>query len=75
MIPSMHGFFAEHTVHCSQAKALQDNCNALTKELNILKLKYEQAEEENRRISEELRIRKEKVGCPPDCLQEREVHT
>ena len=60
----MHGFFAERAVHCSQAKALQDNCDALTKELNILKLKHGQAEEENRRISEELRIKKEKVRCP-----------
>ena len=62
-------------MHCSQAKALQDNCNALTKELNMLKLRYGQAEEENRRISEELRIKKEKVCCPLDCLQEGEVHT
>ena len=73
--PFMHGFFAERAVHCPQAKALQDNCSALTKELNILKLKYGQAEEENRRISEELRIKKEKVRCPLHCLQERKVHT
>ena len=58
-----------------QAKALQDNCDALTKEMDVLKLKNRQAEEENWRISEELRIKKEKVRCPLDCLQEREVHT
>jgi hypothetical protein len=48
---------------CSQAKALQENCDELTKELDMLKLKYGQAQVENRRISEELHSKKEKVLC------------
>ena len=58
-----------------QAKGLQDSCDALTKEMDVLKLKHRQAEEENWRISEELRMKKEKVRCPLICLQEGEVHT
>lgn len=58
-----------------QAKALQDNCDALAKEMDVLKLKHRQAEEENWRISEELRMKKEKARSFLVCLQEGEVHT